>query len=196
MKSIILNVAPRLAPSRVIYECTRIVDRFEEMGAFVVKNNHSKDAPHLILAIHLHILSGLHRCPSGTVFVMEHDVLYPDDWMDYEAPTDGPSYHGNGFYYSSEAGFFKRTGTPLSTLAGDRDYLIKAFTEKVKEYFVTGRIKWSEPKNNGKMHIRYGKPYIDIRHGGNITGGRAGKAVECPKEWKGFDFNVFNRDSV
>lgn len=193
MKSIILNVAPKLAPASVISACTEIVDLFEMEGAHVVENTHNPSAPHNILAIHLHILSALHRCPSGTVFIMEHDVLYHPTHLDWEAKTGEMTYLSTGYYYFLEAKSFAfRSGNPLSTLAGDRDAMIKAFTERVGEHYRRGKIKKSEPEGG----FRLGHPYIDIRHGMNYSGSRLGISAQKPFEWEGYDFNVLDSHTL
>jgi hypothetical protein len=197
MKTIILNIAPRLARSEIIDNCTdTIYDIVSSGHACIRQNVQNSEVESSVFAMYCHILSALYECHAGTVYICEHDVLYPIDWCDF-TPLDGTlSYHGNGYIYQLGDGFMPRGNPPLSTLCGERDLLIDAFTKNLSEYFTTGKIKHSEPKSY-PIVMRTGTPYIDIRHGLNATGSRSGKFTpEPPEEWKEYDFSVFDSPAV
>lgn len=193
VKTIILNIAPRLAREEVIENCIKTVyDIVGDGSASIRQNIQNYEVESSVFAMHCHILSALYECPPGTVYICEHDVLYPRDWCDF-TPLDGTvSYHGNGYIYQLGDGFMKRKHPPLSTLCADRDLLIEAFTNNLRQFYMEGKIKWCEPRDY-PIVMRIGTPYIDIRHGLNATGSRDGVFTpEPPKEWKEYDFSVFD----
>ena len=186
-KTILWNHAPKLVSDKISdqsFKTVLAVDSFLEI------NEQNYTAPHGHFALYCNILCGLHRCYEGDVYLCEHDVLYPQDWCDYDIPAGKISYHQNGYFYKPGHGFAVRVGYPLSTLAGDRDLLIDVFKKKMHELLAVGRVKWAEPRADAfDVVYRKGTPFIDIRHGGNFTGDRnLNFTKKAPRGWEDYCF--------
>jgi len=147
-----------------------------------------RGAPKSIRSYYINLIAALNQCESGTVWICEHDVLYPPDWFD-ESLIESPITYAAHGYYLTNRGYTNRNGAPMSTLAGDVDTIRRALTDKLKEHFAGGRVKWTEPgiKDGYKTMRTLRKnvtPYIDVRHGGNFTGARnGGKPRDAVEPW-------------
>ena len=195
MKTIILNIAPKLAKPAVINTCVKTVYKLAlENGARIIQNQQQSDTKHDPFCMYMHLMSSLLKAEKGTVFICEHDVLYPHDWLNHTPKEDHLSYHEHGYLYQIGSGFARRKASPLSTLCGDRDLLFDGFKKNLEQYYKIGKIMAVEPKMF-PIERRMGYPYIDIRHGLNATGNRImDYKKEPPNYWKGFNFNVFGNN--
>ena len=172
MYSVIRCEVPATAPFHLRAQCVQTVNACKSND---IVNIPQHTAPSLF-AYYVNLLCGLQQCENNTVFICEHDVLYPPDWFDESLIKSPISYARNGLFLSSK-GYSKRNGTPLSTLAGDRDTIAEAMKEKIVQTVTRGKAKFSEPgihdNFRGLLSVRDNpSPYVDVRHGANHTGAR------------------------
>jgi len=136
------------------------------------------------LAILLQIMFGLEKSESETVFLAEHDVLYPKEH--FELVTNGIGYN-TSVYRLTEKGYIKRGEMefPMATLFGKRDLLIEAIRKKIAVWDL-GKF-FLEPGRNDGIKVEFYRteiPVIDIRHNSNFTYWRTrGKIVESVPRW-------------
>jgi len=136
------------------------------------------------LAILLQIMFGLEKSESETVFLAEHDVLYPKEH--FELVTNGIGYN-TSVYRLTEKGYIKRGEMefPMATLFGKRDLLIEAIRKKIAVWDL-GKF-FLEPGRNDGIKVKFYRteiPVIDIRHNSNFTYWRTrGKIVESVPRW-------------
>lgn len=172
MYSVIRCEVPAIAPFRLRARCVQTVNACDSDDIINV-TQHSKPS---LVAYYVNLLCGLQQCKNETVFVCEHDVLYPPSWFDESLIRSAISYAHAGLYLSAK-GYSPRNGTPLSTLAGDRDTIAEAVMGKIRAVVERGKAKHSEPGIGdefcGVVTLRTNpQPYIDVRHGANHTGTR------------------------
>ena len=114
-------------------------------------------------------------------FIAEHNVLYPEGFFNYG--PDGPAdrddlvfYQRHGYGCNSR-GFWAWDQPLCSNLAGPTATLWEAFKYRLEQVRAGTRIVWSEPgRQEGdpwKMIPAWNEqPWVDVRHGSNLTGGR------------------------
>lgn len=133
-----------------------------------------------IRAMLINVLCALHQCQYDTVFIGEHDVLYPEGYFDYRAAAGDVTYAARALYLLPD-GWAKRGSPALSSCAGNRDALIEAFDEILLQHCTRGKVSRVEPKATG---LRIGAECtVDIRHGANYTGLRTAKCYLDDKYW-------------
>jgi hypothetical protein len=131
------------------------------------------------------ILAGLEALDTDVAFLAEHDVLYPPEHFDFTPPS-ADRYYYDVHWYRLDA----HTGRAVSYLANqvsglcaDRELLIQHYrarvarTEQAGYDHGTGYEPGNHPPPRGIDHVpqerfRAAQPYIDIRHGCNITASR------------------------
>lgn len=156
------------------------------IGAFVDKAIVYDGTPSLV-SIFNQILKGLDEVDAGdTVFLLEHDVLYPEAYFGYmtaiveehEEGYAGLVYNTN-VYCMNSYGFFPFRDYPLlSNLAGESTIMREAIESKLARA-EADTLVWSEPGMDDTYNARRvvsTAPTVDIRHGRNLTGDR------CPPE--------------
>jgi len=133
------------------------------------------------------VLLGLDSTHADIVYLVEHDVLYHPSHFDF-VPEDNYTLYFNQNLWRVRAGdganFKERHHGAMSQLAGKKWCLRGRFMERL-DYFVTGKpllglqgYDWYkiEPQGTSPDYKFEGwiSPVanIDIRHGGNLTGGR------------------------
>jgi hypothetical protein len=134
--------------------------------------------------IYNQIMAGLKKAKHDTIFLAEHDVLYPKSHFDLR-PQDKIVYNSN-VYHLTRDGYFKAPPVNfLSALVAKKEILTFGIQEKLKEIETTGRVVWAEPQGpNGCERVEGADPIIDIRHGHNLTGMRSSeKYLEELKPW-------------
>ena len=117
------------------------------------------------------ILKGLRKVKGNTVFIAEHDCLYPPGYFD-QVPNQDISYCKN-VYYLTSTGYLQRkfSYAPFSTLIANKHVL----KECIKRKMAMEAIRWYEPaiEDPGfKGEIEWREqpyPVIDIRHDSNFT---------------------------
>ncbi len=150
--------------------------------------------------IYENILAGIAEAKSRTIFIAEHDVIYPSGYFD--AKVSGLSYSKNVIYLSADGYIERSIGfAPLSTLAGSKSKIKAAILAKKK----VKNPKWTEPgicdSFEDEVNFRKTDTLIDIRHGGNFTGAREGKTINTiygvpPASELWSEIHGFNYDDV
>jgi len=160
----------------------------KEISIVKVENDEGEERSHA--ALYGNILAGIDAAKTKFVFLVEHDVLYPEGYFDVK---DSPKLsYSKDVIYLSEKGFSKRrlSSGPLSTFAGDKTILKEAIQAKLAK---GEKLKFAEPGIDDEfaelVTFRNVKGcIIDIRHGGNFTGDRkAKKYLDKVPYWGSFD---------
>lgn len=128
----------------------------------------------------INILCGISQTDADIIFLVEHDVLYPEGYFS----TNGEQakcdfiYTKPGFFLD-ENGYYPRHGFPLSSLSACREQLVE-FCQRQLHTLLSGEpILWAEPYA-GDYHIKVrhlDRAFIDIRHRANFTGDRHAKTI-------------------
>lgn len=137
------------------------------------------------------VLWALDQTTARTVWIAEHDVIYPDGYFEAKVghgPASKLTYANPGeVCYLTRQGFRKRglPNAPFSTLAGRASMIRQALQDKL----LMDKIRWVEPGvDDGYVDLvtfrEANGTVIDIRHGGNASGHREGKG---PAEVAGMD---------
>lgn len=134
--------------------------------------------PRSHLSMYRQILGGLETARHDRVFLVEHDVLYPEGYFAYRPPHREAFWYNENAYRMNNEGFFKADYLMTSNCCGDRDDLHRAIEQRIRAIEAGGRMTWAEPGVGGhdsftayRWQNRY--PTIDVRHGANFTGDRA-----------------------
>ena len=133
-----------------------------------------------IRAMYVNVLAGLHQCEEGTVYICEHDVLYPDGYFDWRAGKGEITYAKYALFLLPD-GWALRNTYALSSCAGDRDALIAAIEAKLVEHCKRGKVARVEPAPTGYRDD--GCQTVDIRHGQNYTGERNAECFPDHEYW-------------
>jgi hypothetical protein len=126
------------------------------------------------------IASCLRVVGTGLVALVEHDVLYPADYLS-ELPREACAM--GGYWYDmntaivNEYGYWMAHKTLTSCMCANRDLLQRHFVRRIEARKAGERIVWDEPgkdlPNSQPVQGYVGDtPVIDVRWGGNMTGHR------------------------
>jgi hypothetical protein len=134
---------------------------------------------------------GLHDCylkiangldglaPDDTVYLLEHDVLYPDGYFSRECGPDASFLYHQPVFRQNQHGFFPHTrGMLTSCVRSTAGQLTACFQKRLVWLRNHVRITWDEPGGMGEVapmvldQCPDNKPVVDIRHGHNLTGHR------------------------
>jgi len=137
-------------------------------------------------------LAGLQKAKGDVAYLIEHDVLYPADYLDTIAVVNG----GKHVYYNlnaitvNHAGYLVQPGRPLTSNAFARvEILWEIYSNRLRHLTTGGRIKWGEPGRNPgdgpfkPVTTNSPSPVLDIRWGGNLTGRRTGPTTQTAPYW-------------
>ncbi len=155
----------------------------KEAGGAAIFMDEPNGAPTGHVDIYQRILAGLAIIPKNIpVFLAEDDVIYNKEYfeLDSEACAEGELwFNDNIVHLSEQGGYFAATKDChfLSNMFGMRDTIRRAIQEKLAETNA-GLLVWAEPKGTSTSAL---VPIVDIRHGSNFTGMRAGKQITTPK---------------
>jgi len=128
------------------------------------------------------IIAGCEAARHTTVFLVEHDVLYPCGHFDV-APTTADAFYycPNVWTVSPDSAWPTPDRYLTSTVCADRALMLRQFEARRRLLESGGRIVWDEPgRNDGDIaEPRWlkrsdGTPVVDVRFGGNLTGMRHG----------------------
>lgn len=123
------------------------------------------------------IARGLAEADYDTVYLLEHDVLYPEGYFGGPVRTDRFDYC-ESVYRQNQHGFFPNHISKYltSTCVSSRDLFAECYQWRIRLMESGGRITWSEPGRMGETAPvdtwTCERAVIDIRHGGNLTGMR------------------------
>lgn len=124
------------------------------------------DKPLHINSFYSNILKGIRKAKGQTVFLVDHDVLYPDGYFEQTAKAD-ISYCKNVFYLTPTGYLLRKFNyAPMSTLIANKNVLKAGVKRKMK----MEAIRWFEigiedPEYKGEIEYReYPQPVVDIRH--------------------------------
>jgi hypothetical protein len=120
------------------------------------------------------ILAGLAEAASDRVALAEHDVLYPARYHAELLSTGAGLCYNTNFWRLNANGFFRCGNRLLSNYGGTREAVSAAIQNKLDDLRNAGRVEWAEPE--GGATVSTSLPTVDIRHGGNYTGGRTAGA--------------------
>lgn len=126
------------------------------------------------------IRRGLDIALGDSVYLIEHDVLYPPTYFTGEPgllAADAFHYNDNG-YTLNHHGFFPHWRKLTSNIVAKRELLIEDFDLRLKWREDGVHITWDEPGGMGEVGKMYDwhcpEPVIDVRHRANLTGYREG----------------------
>jgi len=141
---------------------------------------------------------GLDFCSSEVLFIAEHDVLYPEEYFDFEPQKKDVIYYQGPRRLLNYEGYGDKMATgPLSCCCGHRQILKEAFQSR-KEETENGKFfsrpepgaTTTDPWRTEKIDKEF--PVLDIRHGNNFTGYRECKTHETHIPYWG-DFTYWKR---
>jgi glycosyltransferase involved in cell wall biosynthesis len=131
------------------------------------------------------ILAGLEASQADIIYLVEHDVLYPKSHFDFIPPTKEYFYYNlNHWQVRTKDGLavFTYPVQQVCGLCAYRDLLVGHYRRKVAQVEKEGfsRVMGFEPgkrRHGGVDNIEIRNwesphPYIDIKHGRNLTGFR------------------------
>lgn len=123
------------------------------------------------------IVAGLERMTQHWVYLVEHDVLYPDGFFAHVPPAGERYWYNTHVYRQTPLGFFSDPTWLTSNCVAERELLLCQFRGRLAMVERGERIVWDEPGRN--LHDiapmaawRSALPTVDIRWGGNLTGMR------------------------
>lgn len=117
------------------------------------------------------IVKGLEAMTSDIVFMAEHDCLYPPEHFDF-TPTDKDTiYYNVNWYKVHEDGAVVRwRADQVSGLCAYRETLLNYYRQRLLEFDPDNFDRKFEPMSGEKSEQwESSVPYIDIRHGHNLT---------------------------
>ncbi len=144
------------------------------------------------LAMYKQILAGLEAIDTDVVFIVEHDVIYPKCHFDFVPSKKDVFYYNINWWLvrSSDGQAVTFKGLKVSGLCAFKELLIEHYRERVKrtEQRFSGRMGFEPglhkfPRGVDDYEVetwRSDIPYIDIRHGGNLSPSRP--RFECRHE--------------
>ena len=185
--SIIYTTDNNLPFSVKMFCLTRLKQQAKKGKHQLIEIRQAPEAPRCHLSIYKNLMTGLELAVNKYVAIAEHDCIYSDDYFD-SIKNDEISYSKNVTYLTPD-GFAKREipFAPLSTLAGEKT----AIAHEVRKKIIEGEgVKWAEPGIE-KAKFRKTGWTIDVRHGGNFTGGRE-KFIKSYQE----TFETFNANNL
>jgi hypothetical protein len=126
------------------------------------------------------LLACLRRATQDTVYVAEHDMMYPPGYFDSQAPAGVLRYNEN-VVLLSRTGYSDRehTHAVFSQLSCRRVDLANILERRIAE-LESGRVArydWIEPNELPIVNYRSPAVVLDVRHGQNWTGSRDTKAA-------------------
>ena len=142
----------------------------------IVEVFQSDTTPRNLKQMFINIMCAVGQSDAEYIYLAEHDVLYPPHYFKEIEEEFDFQYESYGYYLDGR-GYYKRHGKPLSAFCGRKDAWLDFCDAQLMEIYDRGSNKWSEPQAEN-WHIKRrtsALPYVDVRHGGNITGGRQGK---------------------
>ncbi len=126
------------------------------------------------------IYKGLENTYADVVFLLEHDVLYPEDYFEFTPPTMDAFYFNRNIWRVNHAGYFDKGVQLTSNVCASRELLLKCYEVRMKWQDEGIRITWDEPggmKEVAQMREwRAPNPTLDVRHSSNLTGYRTSPA--------------------
>lgn len=134
--------------------------------------------------ITLRVLAGCSSLSADYVALVEHDVLYPSDYLSaapWEQIEQGGFWYDCNTYRINAYGYFPHGGKLMSCCVARRDLLIQHFKKRLRHLAGGGRFVWQEPGmdiiTKEDIHDYRGRsPVLDVRWGGNATGMREAPA--------------------
>lgn len=147
----------------------------------LIEIRQAPEAPRCHASIYKNIITGLDAAVNKHVAIAEHDCIYSDKYFD-DLPASYPISYLQEVVYLTEKGFARRDlpYAPMSTLVGKKKDVRKAVEAKIQEE----KPAIAEPGIE-TAHFRKGGWVVDIRHGGNFTGGRDEFVEEYLNEYEG-----------
>ena len=148
----------------------------DKMGKNVVV-----DEPRGYLTMFKQILKGLEAMESDIVFFAEHDVLYPKEHFTFRPPDMNTVYYDQNWWKVHPDGkAFHWDADQVSGLCASRDFLIKYYTARVRDFDENGFDRRFEPMSrSGSKSWKASVPHVDVRHGGNLT-----REKRSPKDFR------------
>ena len=124
------------------------------------------------------VLAGLEALETDYAFLVEHDCLYPKEHFDFIPPRRDRFYYDQNVWRVSVADGRAVTYTMMSVsgCVADRQLLVRYYRDLVADVEKNGY----DHKRGYEAGVREGlalgyrakKPYVDIRHGKNLTASR------------------------
>lgn len=116
------------------------------------------------------ILKGLETLTSDTVFIAEHDCLYPKEHFEF-IPPDSKIYYDVNWWKIHEDGLaVSWKADQVSGVCAPRNLLLKWYGSRVATFDPNNFDRKFEPMSGeGSEQWEASVPYIDIRHGRNLT---------------------------
>lgn len=125
------------------------------------------------------IVEGCKLARFTQVYLVEHDVLYPDGYFAFQPPRERAFFFNRNVWRLNKAGWFPCPGQLTSNCCAHRDLLIEQFTARVRLLDGGGKVKWDEPgRNPGDIAPMLDwvpssrHACIDVRGDWNMTGNR------------------------
>jgi hypothetical protein len=116
------------------------------------------------------ILKGLEAMESDTVFMAEHDVLYPPEHFDFVPKDDSVYYDINWWKIHPDGLTIHWDADQVSGMCAPRDKLIAYYKWRVETFDKKNFDRKFEPlSGEGSKQWKAPVPHIDIRHGKNLT---------------------------
>ena len=124
------------------------------------------------------ILAGLEALPTDYAFLVEHDCLYPPEHFDFLPPRRDRFYYDQNVWRvrSTDGHAVTYRMMSVSGCVADRTLLVNHYRGLVKEVETSGydHSRGYEPgvKEGLALGYRAKVPYVDVRHGKNLTASR------------------------
>jgi glycosyltransferase involved in cell wall biosynthesis len=164
----------------------RVQSQLKKIGIPIVSAS-LKPMPHFGKNIHVkmergypayftQILEALKASDAEIIYLCEHDVLYPPEHFTFIPPTKDKFYYDQNWWkVRASDGFCAHwDANQVSGLVAYKDLLIDWYTKRLaevlKDRFHNGM--GFEPGKSGDLTVPFKStvPYVDIRHGKNLTG--------------------------
>lgn len=137
--------------------------------------------PHNHITLYFQIMLGMEASGADIVYLVEHDVLYPEEYFDWTPPDDDKFHYQINNYYITPKGFLLLGEVSTSQLVCRRSWLMPNLWERTiaaseGRYIAAtepGKMEPCDPSGRWRLDTFRGKyPAVDIRHGHNFTGMR------------------------
>lgn len=126
--------------------------------------------PRGYLTMFSQILAGLEAMTSDIVFMAEHDCLYPPEHFDYTPEKGTFAYDQNWWKIHPDGLAVHWDAEQVSGLCAYREDLIEYYRHRVATFDKDTFDRKFEPYHDNKaVTWKASVPYVDIRHGRNLT---------------------------
>ena len=164
---------PALISRKLSDYCLRkLTDMRDQVRIPLISTVAPADLKPCLLSLYQTLLIALSRAKADAVFLAEHDCVYPWEHFQIQLPDGVPGVYNTHVWTLDIDHAQPNCRRVLSGLLARRDALIEEVGHRIQKINQGQRIKWAEPWGEDARSVESTIPYLDLRHGKNLTGAR------------------------